>query len=60
MNVQIEIENGYSCNGSIKKIDKFKNLTLSNVIITNLRGNLFKSYSKLFIKGRMIKMVRFV
>lgn len=58
--VMIELKNGQSVNGTLAEIDRYMNMHVTDVVLTNSEGTTFHRIPSIYIKGSSIKSVQLI
>lgn len=51
----VEVKTGETYNGVLKAVDKFMNINLGDVVLTDAKGELFHSIKEAYIRGNTLK-----
>ena len=51
----VQLKSGETYNGVLKSIDKFMNLKLTDALLTDAKGQIFKSVNEVYIRGNVLK-----
>lgn len=60
VSIIIELKDGNSCFGKIKKLDIFMNILIESSVTTTKNGQKFKKTKKVFLKANTVKYIRFL